>query len=264
MLLAAQRFVSQGDHVVPCRIYGRLGASAGHRRAASGLRWALAFGVLLSLSGPLTACEDLVDYDASAPGWSDPEVPDVPWADDAPEVVGTLRFVNHPWTTVWTLHDGAGIDEAAARALLARRAGPDGISGSLDDRPFRHADELAAQPGVGREGVRRLAAYAVARGWVPRDADAPFDPWLGLFDGVQLTLSEADAVLLVANTASAVELDEDAALYASAVTEILGRRPFQSPAELAACPGVGAGNLLRLKRYAMAHADVGSLVGQGE
>lgn len=254
MLLTAHRFMSLGDGLARRVLFHNASAGAGLRSLMIAV-----VAALMAASASLGACDASAPGDPSAPGWSDPEVPDVPWVDDAPEIAGTLRLVNHPWTTVATLRDGAGLDEAAARALVARRAGPDGISGSLDDRLIRHADELAAVPGVGRGGVELLAAYALARGWIMGGEDERFDPWLGLFDGVQLTLAQAEAVLLAANTASAFVLDEDAGLYASAATEIVARRPFHTPAELAACPGVGAGNLLRLKRFALAHS--GSLSG---
>ena len=49
-----------------------------------------------------------------------------------------------------------GVDANIAQAIIARRAGLDGVDGTEDDVPFRVPGELASVPGFSAQGVQVL------------------------------------------------------------------------------------------------------------
>ena len=55
------------------------------------------------------------------------------------------------------------IDENMAHAIIARRAGPDGVDGNDDDMPFRNPAEVAGVPGMNSANPGLLNRYFVTR-----------------------------------------------------------------------------------------------------
>lgn len=82
------------------------------------------------------------------------------FGDGSPDAVNALRTANTASAAV--LRQGAGLTTSAASNLVARRAGPDGVDGTADDRPFYTLAELDAVPEVGVGTINRLASYGRA------------------------------------------------------------------------------------------------------
>ncbi len=83
-------------------------------------------------------------------------------ADDTADAVRALRVANA--VTAAVLRSDVSLSRAAADRIVARRAGPDGIDGTADDRPFYKLAELDAASGLGESARSRLAAYGRAHG----------------------------------------------------------------------------------------------------
>ena len=191
--------------------------------------------LLLSLAG-LAACGP----DASGPvGLYQALV-----VDGTPEAVGLLGFVNDESTTFEILDDEVPLDRRTARNLIDHRDGPDGIFGTFDDDPFDTVEEIDQIAYVGQTALERLVHYACLDGWVPRGSDL-----LGVYDGVSFSVDEADAVLVLVNSASESELDDDLELDRRAASSILEARPVRSVQQLAGLYYVGQTALLKLKEH---------------
>ena len=80
--------------------------------------------------------------------------------DDTPDGVRALRVANS--VTAAVLQNDVSLSAAAAAGIVARRAGPDAVDGTVDDRPFYTLAELDAASGLGELGRSRLAAYGRA------------------------------------------------------------------------------------------------------
>ncbi len=73
-----------------------------------------------------------------------------------------LAFLNDPEVDEAALR-GAGVHARAARNLLARRDGPDGVAGTLDDAPFASWSDVDAVPQVGPSALAALRRLGEAR-----------------------------------------------------------------------------------------------------
>ncbi len=63
-----------------------------------------------------------------------------------------------------TLDDDAKLNSAAARNIVAHRAGPDGELGTIDDRWFKNLSEVDAVPQVGPAAIERMRNHAKHEG----------------------------------------------------------------------------------------------------
>jgi len=176
--------------------------------------------------------------------------------------VALLRYVNYPGTTKMVLQVDAGLSERQAEALITYRDGSDGLPVTEDDHPFRSIRELNLV--ISANTIDGLLSHALERGWMPHR-----DAFLGYWDQVGFSLSEAELVLDVVNTGTYDELDDDAGLKSNIVDGIMAARPFHSIEKLATVPQMGKVNLGKLKDYALTQQlseggqltqdDVGSL-----
>src|SRR4051812_7178496 len=82
------------------------------------------------------------------------------FADGSPDAGNALRTANT--ASAAAMRQGAGLTASAASNRVARRAGPDGVEGTADDRPFYTLAELDAVRDVGVGSINRLAAYGRA------------------------------------------------------------------------------------------------------
>ncbi|HEU4732973.1 MAG TPA: hypothetical protein VFT22_33995, partial [Kofleriaceae bacterium] len=82
------------------------------------------------------------------------------FTDGSVDALCALRAANG--ATQAAIQNDAGLTSVAARNLVARRAGPDGIDGTADDRPFYTLAELDAVAEIGDASITRLAAYGHA------------------------------------------------------------------------------------------------------
>jgi|GEM_PF-488281 len=118
-----------------------------------------------------SALEKLADY-AMANGYGDGEVvvPDASAQDQA-----VLLLVNDAATDVERLDVDAGLDARAARNIIAKRDGEDGVNGTADDFTFTTIDELDAVSYVGERALDLLRDYAAAAGYLDQAAGASHD-----------------------------------------------------------------------------------------
>lgn len=164
--------------------------------------------------------------------------------DGTPEAIGLLWFLNDESTTFEILDDEVPLDRRAAQNLIDHRDGPDGVFGTSDDDPFDTIEEIDQISYVGQTALERLVHYACLDGWVPEGSDL-----LGIYDGVPFTVAESGAVILLVNSASETELDDDLDLDRRAVQSILEARPIRSVEQLAGLYYVGKTALTRLKEH---------------
>jgi hypothetical protein len=111
------------------------------------------------------SCVD-VDNDENAVDWESPDggKADVfGIAEGSPEARGILRLVNE--ADYKTLRNGVQIAHRAAKSIIEKRKGPDGIAGNTDDF-FRSLRQLDKAPYVGRTELEKLLTYARAHGYV--------------------------------------------------------------------------------------------------
>jgi DNA uptake protein ComE-like DNA-binding protein len=165
-------------------------------------------------------------------------------ADGTPEAVGLIRFLNDESTTFEILDDEVPLDRRAAQNLIDHRDGPDGVFNTSDDDPFDTVEEIDQVAYVGDTALERLVHYACLDGWVPEGSDL-----LGIYDGVSFSVAEADAVVVLVNSAGETELDDDLDLDRRAVQSILEARPIRSVQQLAGLYYVGKSALSKLKEH---------------
>ena len=158
--------------------------------------------------------------------------------------VGVLALLNHPATTLKVLDDDVPLDKRAAENLIARRNGADGIGGNADDKRYLSIAEVDAVAFVGPAALDALTKYAELADWVPTGDDL-----LGAWDDVPFTAAQAEATLVLANTASRDVLDHDVPLDVRAVDAIVAARPIESILELSGLYYVGASALLHLRDF---------------
>ena len=118
------------------------------------------------------------------------------------DAVGLLNFLNQEETTFEVLDIDARLDKRSAAGLIHHRNGPDGIYGTWDDDLFGSVDEVDAVKWVGSKTINRILVFAGDLGFVPFADDL-----LGIYDGVEFTVNEADDVLRMANLLSYEALD---------------------------------------------------------
>ena len=189
----------------------------------------------------LTACAEGAFEDVPAAGISTVEGT---LLDGSPEAVGVLSLLNDSSTDMHSLDVSARLDRRAARNLIAFRDGDDGVRYTADDRSFESVVQVDRVRWVGPSALAKLVAYADSLGYVPRAGDV-----LGVFDNVAFTVEQADAVLVLVNTASEPELDHDVRLNSRAVKSIVEARPIGTLAELAGLYYVGQSAMLRMREY---------------
>jgi type II secretory pathway component PulK len=68
-------------------------------------------------------------------------------------------FLNLNTASQMSLQVVPGLDENMAAAIIQRRAGPDGVDGTVDDMPFRSPMELMTVPGMDPRIVGQIARY---------------------------------------------------------------------------------------------------------
>lgn len=73
-----------------------------------------------------------------------------------------VEFVNDPETTIEVLDDKVGLDRRAAKNIINRRNGPDGVYPSADDNRFDDFAELDAVTYVAATALKKIRDYAVA------------------------------------------------------------------------------------------------------
>ncbi len=151
-----------------------------------------------------------------------------------PDAVGVLALVNDPATTLEILDDDVRLDRRAAKSIVAAR-------------PIATLADLDALYWVGPQTLERLTVWAQNWGWVPKG-----DELLGSFEGVEFTVDEAAATLLLCNTASYERLDDTLALDARAAESIVTARPLASLAQLSDLYWIGRVHVENLKAYANA------------
>tara|TARA_B100001093_G_scaffold466731_2_gene485356 strand:- start:1271 stop:1924 length:654 start_codon:yes stop_codon:yes gene_type:complete len=165
------------------------------------------------------------------------------------DAVGLLNFLNDEETTFEVLDIDARLDKRSAAGLIHHRNGPDGIHGTWDDDRFDSVDEVDAVKWVGSKTINRILRFAGDLGFVPFADDL-----LGIYDGVEFTVNEADAVLDMANFLNYEALD--ALLNRRAVSNIIAARPIASLEDLARVRYVGGKALSTLKEQVAKTQDL--------
>jgi hypothetical protein len=149
-----------------------------------------------------------------------------------------LSLVNYPGTELSTLDAKAGLDVRAAKNIIARRNGADGVAPSSDDAPFATIAELDAVSYVGDAAFGKLLAFAKAH---PAPAAEQVE-------GVSFRGWEVEAVVWGVNNAPAGTLD--GMLDARAARSLIAGRPFTSVGQMGPLAYVGPSALERLRREA--------------
>lgn len=151
--------------------------------------------------------------------------------DGTPAAVGILALVNDEDTTLETLDDNAGLDKRAAKNIIA-------------ERPFDSIVQLDDVSRVGPTAFEKLFFFASQSGMVPVGNDV-----LGTFDGVTLTVNQAERVLDVVNFSPISVLDVPVGLDSRSVDDIEDFRPFASCLQLADVSFVGPSAFEKLVEY---------------
>jgi murein DD-endopeptidase MepM/ murein hydrolase activator NlpD len=112
--------------------------------------------IAIAASGCLAAAGEDADPDRVG------EAGKLPFPDGSVDAFRALRIANA--LTAASLQHDVKLTASAARAIVARRAGADGVDGTADDRPFYTLAELDAVRDVGTGSLNRLAAYGRAHG----------------------------------------------------------------------------------------------------
>lgn len=164
------------------------------------------------------------------------------------EALGVIAMLNDASTTTTVLDVDAGLDKRAATGIISHRDGKDTKAGTKDDDLFGSIKEIDDIKWVGDAALSALLAYATAEGWVAVDED-----YYGTIETVTFTKAQADAIVILANTASQAELDDDVGLDSRAAKNIVADRPFTTLEEVAAVKYVGATALTALRDWVDAH-----------
>lgn len=149
-----------------------------------------------------------------------------------------LDFVNYPGTDEALLDGAVGLDSRAAKNIIARRNGTDGVSPSADDKPFTTLADLDGVSYVGASTLQKLASYSSSN---PAPAGQTVET-------VKFAGWEVQAVMFGVNLGEKSDLD--GLLDSRSVTAIIAKRPFASLALVAAVPYVGASALQKLRGHA--------------
>jgi hypothetical protein len=155
------------------------------------------------------------------------------FAEGTKEARAIVAFVDDPATDAAALKAAGITSKSTVAAVLARRNGADGVAATGDDVPFRALGVLDAVKGIGPATLRKLAVFALARGYgIER----------GFYYGVYFTENQADRTLELVNTASIATLDAETGIDSRALKNIADARPILSMAHL--------GSLSRVKETA--------------
>ncbi len=149
-----------------------------------------------------------------------------------------LALVNYPGTDVATLDGKAGLDVRAAKNIIIKRDGADGISPSADDDLFETLEELDAVPYVADAAFSKLLAFARAN---PLPAGE-------VVEGVSFLGWESQSVVWAVNTVSAGVLN--GMLDARAAQALIAGRPYSTVTQMGPIAYVGPSALARLQREA--------------
>ena len=206
-----------------------------HTRLLGGAFARLSLSFLLSL--PLAACFHVPQAGLQA---------DVPLVEGSPAAGSLLALLNDPHTDLALLDDTVGLDRRAASALMAVLAGRDGLRGTADDTRLSSLARVDAVPWVGPASLRRMADYALRKGYLPGA-----DQVVGCWDGVTFTVAEAHSTLALVNAVSTTTLDERLSLDERAVRSIVQARPIASIDDLSRLYYVGQSAMLQLKTHAV-------------
>ena len=169
------------------------------------------------------------------------------WIDGTPEAVAMLDFLNAESTTHSVLDDMLALDRRAADSLIHYRNGADGELGTPDDDLYDTVQEVDDRYWVGDATMGRIVWWLGEHEMVPQGDDV-----LGTWDGVTVTVNEADAMVWLANDASANELDDGLDLDSRAVDSILAARPILSVQHLSEQYYVGQSALVAIRDAAKA------------
>lgn len=182
----------------------------------------------------------LVSLAAACAGTPDPELAPSTYAQtlSQPNATAVIDLVNYPGTTAAVLDDAAGLDARAARGIVARRDGADGLSPSADDVLYTSLVEIDAVPYVGDAAFRALYAYAAAH---PA-------PHAETVEGVAFAGWQSEAIVWGVNRATLADLD--AVLDARAASALFAGRPYASVAAMGPVSYVGASALGALRDHA--------------
>jgi hypothetical protein len=156
---------------------------------------------------------------------------------DAQRVVD---LVNYPGTDAALLDGPVGLDSRAAKAIIAKRNGADGISPSADDLVFTTIDDVDAVAFVGSSALGKLATYAGAH---PAPAGE-------VVEGVPFAGWESESVVFGVNNATEAQLD--AFLDKRAASGLITKRPFTTVTQMGPVNFVGASALTALRKHAPA------------
>lgn len=149
-----------------------------------------------------------------------------------------LARVNDPRTTVALLDAKAGLDQRAAKAIVAVRDGADGLAVTVDDKPFATIAALDAVAYVGDAALSKLLAFAKRE---PASPDVTVE-------NVRFTGWQAEAVVWGVNTVSVGVLN--GLLDNRAAANLIASRPYASVAAIGAVALVGPNALQALRGQA--------------
>ena len=190
--------------------------------------------LVTTLVTAITGCSYL-DQSPADDGLGSSEVAITMVTEDAARV---LALVNHPATDFVLLDDIVRLDSRAARNIVDRRNGSDGIVLTEDDGPFLRLAELDAVAYVGDTAFQRLLAYAKSN---PSSVSESVE-------NVEFSDWQSEAVVWGVNNADLAELD--ALLDARAARSLLEGVPYDSVTEMGARSWVGPRAMDQLRSQA--------------
>ena len=117
-------------------------------------------GVALTLAAALAGCggEDT--------GTGEDDLTQKVLKEGSPEALGVLALVNDVEISAAILKGEAGVESRAATNIVAHRDAADGKPGTADDDPFDDVRELDEIKYVGDAAIKKLLAFAKAKGYV--------------------------------------------------------------------------------------------------
>jgi len=154
--------------------------------------------------------------------------------------LGILRLVNWAAVDVAFLDLEVDLDVRAAERIVAHRQGDDAADGTWDDNPFNDLFELTDVAYVSASALQKLGDMAHELDLVPALR----------VEGVTFTETELEDTLVLANFASAAELDYGAGLDSRAAEAIANGGPYANLVEVAERPYVGPAALEQLRAFA--------------
>ena len=174
----------------------------------------------------------------------DPSSQDYALSNGSAESVGVVRLLNSSEVDFTTLDVDVALDRRAARNLINRRNGADGVFGTADDSLYTDIEEVDAVSYIGSSALAKLLSYADANGYLPGPNEVA-----GRYDDVTVTFAEQERILESVNAFSSETLDDDVDLDRRAVASIVEARPIMSMRELSELYYVGKSALTKLKAY---------------